>query len=207
MQRLKTAVAAIGIRQILFSHNWKSLNCITPTGKLRGQRIFTFSPILSSSFGSGSRFDPDSIMSVDPEPGYGYRRAKMTPKAGLRIRIRIRIGSGFNRFSGSGSVSESGSGSRRAKMTHKRDKSRIFFEKFTFWSDGWPLLRAEGFFCNLDFLYGGLGIGTLNCSFWSQKILIFFPAVTVPNFFQFLSLKPWIRIGSGSVLDPDRYSA
>ncbi len=54
--------------------------------------------------------------------------------------------------------SESGSGSRRAKMTHK---SRNFFEKFMFWSVGWPLLRAEGFFCNLDFLYGGLGIGKL----------------------------------------------
>ena len=38
---------------------------------------------------------------------------------------------------------------------------------FMFWSVGWPLLRAEGFFCNLDILYGGLGIG--NCSFWSKK--------------------------------------
>jgi hypothetical protein len=33
--------------------------------------------------------------------------------------------------------------------------------KFMFWSVGWPLLRAEGFFCNLDVLYGGLGIGKL----------------------------------------------
>ncbi len=66
------------------------------------------------------------------------------------LRIRIRIGSGFNRVSGSGS--------RRAKMTHK---SRNFFLKFMFWSVGWPLLRAEGFFCNLDVLYGGLGIGKL----------------------------------------------
>ncbi len=33
--------------------------------------------------------------------------------------------------------------------------------KFIFWSVGWPLLRAEGFFCNLDVLYGGLGIGKL----------------------------------------------
>ncbi len=30
-----------------------------------------------------------------------------------------------------------------------------------FLSVGWPLLRAEGFFCNLDVLYGGLGIGKL----------------------------------------------
>ncbi len=54
--------------------------------------------------------------------------------------------------------SESGSGSRRAKMTHK---SRNFFLKFMFWSVGWPLLRAEGFFCNLDILFGGLGTGKL----------------------------------------------
>jgi hypothetical protein len=26
-------------------------------------------------------------------------------------------------------------------------------------SVGWPLLRYEGFFCNLDVLYGGLGTG------------------------------------------------
>ncbi len=56
------------------------------------------------------------------------------------------------------SESGTGSGSRRAKMTHK---SRTFFKKFMFWSVGWPLLRAEGFFCNLDALYGGLGIGKL----------------------------------------------
>jgi hypothetical protein len=27
--------------------------------------------------------------------------------------------------------------------------------------DSWPLLRAEGFFCTLDVLYGGIGIGKL----------------------------------------------
>ncbi len=72
----------------------------------------------------------------------------------------------FKQGCGSGSVSgldpdpysESGSGSRRAKMIHI---SRNFFEKFMFRSVGWPLLRAEGFFCNSDFLYGGLGIGKL----------------------------------------------
>jgi hypothetical protein len=30
-----------------------------------------------------------------------------------------------------------------------------------FWSVGWPLLRAEGFFYNLNILYWGLGIGKL----------------------------------------------
>ncbi len=62
-----------------------------------------------------------------------------------------------------------------------------------FWSVGWPLLRAEGFFCILDILYGGLGIGKLQ---FYIKIFFFFSC----NFFQFLSLKPWIRIGSGSGL-------
>jgi hypothetical protein len=53
--------------------------------------------------------------------------------------------------------SESGSGSRRAKMTHK---SRKKLKNLMFLSVGWPLLRAEGFFSNLDVLYRGLGIGT-----------------------------------------------
>ncbi len=69
-------------------------------------------------------------------------------------------------------------------MTHK---SRIFF-KFMFLSVGWPLLRAEGFFCNLDVLYGGRGM--VNCIF-DQKKINFFSAVI---FFQFLVIK---------VLDPD----
>ncbi len=49
--------------------------------------------------------------------------------------------------------SKSGSGSRRARMTHK---SRKLFRNSNFWSAGWSLLKAEGFFCNLDVLYGGL---------------------------------------------------
>jgi hypothetical protein len=54
--------------------------------------------------------------------------------------------------------SESGSGSRRAKMTQK---SRKKLRNFMFGSAGCSLLRAEGFFCNLDDLYGGLGISKL----------------------------------------------
>ncbi len=84
------------------------------------------------------------------------------PDQGFRTGFRIRIGSGLDPYS-IGPVnpdpdSESGSGSRRAKMTHK---SRKNLEKFMLWSVGWPLLRAEVFFCNLDILYGGLGIGKL----------------------------------------------
>jgi hypothetical protein len=44
-----------------------------------------------------------------------------------------------------------------------------------FRSAGCSLLRAEGFFCSLDVLYGGLGIGKL--SFLIKKIFYFFPAV------------------------------
>ncbi len=68
----------------------------------------------------------------------------LATQAGLRIRI--------NRVSGSGS------GSRSAKMNHKSRK--IFFNGSCFEVlDG--LLRAKGFFYNLDVLYGGLGIGKL----------------------------------------------
>ncbi len=56
------------------------------------------------------------------------------------------------------SVDPSGSGSRRAKMTHK---SRKKLRYFMFSSAGCFLLRAEGFFCSLDVLSGGLGIGKL----------------------------------------------
>ena len=51
-------------------------------------------------------------------------------------------------------------------------------------------LWAGGFFCNLDILNGGLGIGKLQ--FLIKKKFNFF--------FNFWSLKPWIRIGSGSGL-------
>jgi hypothetical protein len=57
-------------------------------------------------------------------------------------------------------------------------------------------LRAEGFFCNLDVLYGGLGIDPKKTNKFSY------------NFFQFLVIKAldpfWIRIGiQPRMLDPD----
>jgi len=68
-----------------------------------------------------------------------------------------------------------------------------------FWSVGWPLLWAGGFFCNLDILYGGLGIGKLQTLI--KKKFTFFSAVI---FFQFLVIKAldpyWIRIRN-----PDPY--
>ncbi len=63
-----------------------------------------------------------------------------------------------------------------------------------FWSVRWPLLWAGGFVCNLDILYGGLGIGKLQ--FLIKKKYFFLQLLF---FFNFWSLKPWIRIGSGSV--------
>ncbi len=60
-----------------------------------------------------------------------------------------------------------------------------------FWSVGWPLLWAGGFFCNLDILYGGLLIGKLQ--FLIQKTFNFFSNVI---FFEFLVIK---------ALDPDPY--
>ncbi len=64
-------------------------------------------------------------------------------------------------------------------------------------------MRAEGFFYNLDILYGGCGIGKLQ--FLIKKNKKNFPAVI---FFQFLVIKPldpdWIRIGlQPQTLDPD----
>ncbi len=53
---------------------------------------------------------------------------------------------------------ESGSGSRREKITHKNRKKLI---NFFFWSAGCSLLKAEGFSCGLDDLYGRRGISQL----------------------------------------------
>ncbi len=65
-----------------------------------------------------------------------------------------------------------------------------------FWSLGWPLLRAEGFFCNLDILYGGLGIGKLQflINFWSLKPRIRIGFGSGSGSGLVFSLKCWIRI-------------
>ncbi len=106
---------------------------------------------------------------------------------GSGFRIRIRIGSLFNQVSGSGSGSLFGiwigiNGGKNDPQKLKKKK-----KNFMFWSAGCSLLRAEGFFCNLDVLYEGTGIGKLwiwCLNFWSSK--------------------PWIRIGiQPKMLDPD----
>ncbi len=74
-------------------------------------------------------------------------------------------------------------------MTHKdRKKSR----NFMFWNAGCSLLRDEGFFCCLDVLYGGPGIGKL------QFLTKYLKNFQLYIFFTFWSSKPWIRIGSES---------
>ncbi len=57
-------------------------------------------------------------------------------------------------------------------MTHKnRKKSRIFM----FLSTGCSLLRAEGLYCSLGVLYGGVGISKLQ--FLIKKIEVKFPDI------------------------------
>ncbi len=100
-------------------------------------------------------------------------------------------GQGFGSGSGSGSVF--GIRIRIRIQEGKNDPQKE--KKFMFWSVGWPLLWAAGFFCNLDILYGGLGIGKLQFLIKKKKKKIF----SCNFFFNFCSLKLWIRIGSGSV--------
>ena len=57
-------------------------------------------------------------------------------------------------------------------------------------SAGCSLLRADGFLCSLDVLYGGLEKGKL--WFFDTNFFKFFTAVIFSNFW---SSKPWIRIG------------
>jgi len=103
---------------------------------------------------------------------------------------------GFGSVSGSALIWIAGSGSRRAKMTHKNSKSRIFM----FLSTGCSLLRAESFSCSLGVLYGGLGISKLH--FWSRKYKLNFQ---LNFFFNFRSSNPGSKsairknAGSGSV--------
>ncbi len=87
------------------------------------------------------------------------------------------------------SESQSWSGSRRAKNTHK---NREKVNKFHFLNTGCSLLRAEGFSCGLDILYGGLGISKLH--FFYQKKKKKKTIFSCIFFLNFLSLKPWIRI-------------
>ncbi len=98
------------------------------------------------------------------------------------FRIRIQIGSGFNQVSWSGSwfgiriwIPNPGGRTPKNKM---------------FWSAGSSLLRAEGFSCSLDVLYGGLGISKLK--FLIQKFSYFFSTV---NFFS--------SIFGHQIVDPD----
>ena len=71
-------------------------------------------------------------------------------------------------------------------------KIEIGKEISCFWSAGCSLLRAEGFSCSLDVLYGGLWISYLH--FFIKKIIHFFQLYIFCNFW---SSKPWIQIRIG----------
>jgi hypothetical protein len=68
------------------------------------------------------------------------------------------FGSEFNRVSGSGFVFGIRIRIREGEVTHK---SRKKLRNLMFLSAGCSLLRAKRFVCNLEVLYGGLGIGKL----------------------------------------------
>ncbi len=84
---------------------------------------------------------------------FGQLNTKFLEKIVLWIRIRIRIRSGLD--PDSVVFPESISGSRRAKMAQKNRKELL---NFIFWRAGCSPLRAKGFSCSLDVLYGCLGI-------------------------------------------------
>jgi hypothetical protein len=63
-----------------------------------------------------------------------------------------------------------------------------------FRSAGCSLLRAEGFSCSLDVLYGGLGISKLQLLL--QKISNFFPAVSFFSIYGHKNLG-WVWMGNG----------
>ncbi len=84
------------------------------------------------------------------------------------------FGSGFNQVSGS----VSGSGSRREKWSTKMEKK---VKSFMFWSAGCSLVRAEGFNCRLDVLYGGLGISKLQ--FFIKNIFTIFSCIFFSSIF------------------------
>jgi hypothetical protein len=107
------------------------------------------------------------------------------------LRIRIRNGSGFNRVSGSGSVFGIRIRIKEGKNYRQKYKKDVS-------SAGCSLLRAEGFSCSLNVLYGGLGIS--NLQFVIKIISNFFPAVIF--FHHFWSSKPWIQIWIDTGIQP-----
>jgi hypothetical protein len=71
-----------------------------------------------------------------------------------------------------------------------------------FRSAGCSLLRAEDLSCNLDVLYGHLGMSKMQFLIKNEKYQKIFPAVSF--FFSFWSSKPWIRINiQPKLMDPD----
>ncbi len=108
--------------------------------------------------------------------------------------FRIRIGSGFNQVSGSGF------GIRIRIQEGKNDPQKYKKVKIScLKSAECSLLRAEGFSCSFDVLFGGLGIS--KSQFLIKKYQIFFQLWIFFNFWSsipgsgsIVGLKCWIRI-------------
>jgi hypothetical protein len=82
-------------------------------------------------------------------------------------------------------------------MAHKKESNHEMFL-----SAACSLLRAEGFSCILDVLYGGQGISKTKLQFSIKKNIKFF--FSCKFYIYFWSSNPWIRIGiQPKMLDPD----
>ncbi len=136
---------------------WESVSGCWTGGSLRTRSCSPPPPSPSSS-PAPPRYSPYSRGSTS---GQATPLTSTTDELGENHGCRFgSIGSGFNWVSVSGFVFGTGSGFRRTKMTHKNRKK---LRNFMYWSAGslCSLLRAEGFFCNMDVLYEGLRIGKL----------------------------------------------
>jgi hypothetical protein len=126
-------------------------------------------------FFSGSRIRGEKMHFVCRNQCFGSGLDPIQSGPRIRSRVGIRI--------------------QKGKNVQQKNKKKL--RTYMFSSAGCSLSRAEGF-CSLDVLYGGPGISKLQ--FLIKKIAIFdknnwsnfYSAV---NFFQFLSQKPWIRMG------------
>ncbi len=144
----------------LIGMSWQKLVGKNPPGNFYRNALYCTiytSPLSVRYWGSAScwyRSGSDLLLCDDQDPD-----PETTPNLGpglrIRIRFQIRMQSGqWIRIR----IRNPDPDPRGQKWPPKVE---FFFEKYMFWSVGWPLLRAEGFFCNLDFLYGGLRIGEL----------------------------------------------
>ncbi len=134
-----------------------------PLGEFTSENMSSFERLLVhalsayNALNSYSKKNATRYGTVDSESKIGRKSTVLTKLAVFRIGFEFNQVRGF--------------GPRRAKMTHKTRKK---LGNFMFWSAGCSLLRAEGFFCNVGFLSGGLGMGKLYLAFFLSKQNLFF---------------------------------